>query len=238
MRQLLSILATVAIGAGYMTAQTIKPMTATVDDYLPLLESAGYMTFPFDLSALSDKRYTITVNIREYENGEIKSANALPWEPTYSNMQLISDFDKEQQALIAREVMADPDRGIYSLAEKINIGFHPIADSLQTVFLDIQNMGSMSYKLKLKAVRNPSNDTEQYLYGYRPFRMPDTITAGEFIPLVLAGSFWFDKDFNVIRFCGENTIEPDLSSNIVSSIPHYYVVGIKITPADSDNKQI
>lgn len=235
MRHLLSLLAAAAIGSGYMTAQTIKPMEASVEDYLPLLESAGYMTFPFDLSALSDKRYTITVNIREYENGEIKSANALPWEPTYSNMQLISDFDKEQQALIAREVMADPDRGIYSLAEKINIGFHPIADSLQTVFLDIQNMGSMSKKLKLKAVT--SHNIEQYVYGYRPFRMPDTIKAGEFIPLVLAGSYWYDKDHNVTRFCGDNMIEPDLSSEIVSYIPHFYVIGIKITPADNDNKK-
>ncbi len=235
MRQLLSILATVAIGAGYMTAQTIKPMTATVDDYLPLLESAGYHTFPFDLSALSDKKYLITFNIREYEDGEMKSANALLWEPKYSNMLLLSDFDEEQQALISREDMADPDRGIYSLSEKINIGFLPVVDSLQTVFLDIQNMGSMSKKLKLKAVT--SHNIEQYVYGYRPFRMPDTIKAGEFIPLVLAGSYWYDKDHNVTRFCGDNMIEPDLSSEIVSYIPHFYVIGIKITPADNDNKK-
>ncbi|MBR4729229.1 MAG: DUF5041 domain-containing protein, partial [Prevotella sp.] len=28
------------------------------------------------------------------------------------------------------------------------------------------------------------------------------------------------------RFCGENTIKPDLSSDILKYVPHYYIIGV------------
>ena len=51
---------------------------------------------------------------------------------------------------------------------------------------------------------------------------------GKVIPLVLFGSYWYEKETGVSRFCGEQFIKPDFSSDIIKSIPHFYVFGIKI----------
>lgn len=84
--------------------------------------------------------------------------------------------------------MADADKGIYSLAERIDIGLFPP----------------------------------------RPFKL-QPFKEGEFIPLMLVGSIWWDSEFNLFRFCGESVIDPDLSSDIVKFIPHYYVIGVEAT---------
>ena len=47
-------------------------------------------------------------------------------------------------------------------------------------------------------------------------------------PLVLFGSYWYEQETGVSRFCGEKVINPDLSSDIIKSIPHFYVLGIRI----------
>lgn len=69
---------------------------------------------------------------------------------------------------------------------------------------------------------------EEYMYDYRPFKV-GAIQLGEFIPLVLFGSYWYDEEAGFFRFCGEDELEPDLSSKMVASIPHYYVLGICVT---------
>ena len=46
---------------------------------------------------------------------------------------------------------------------------------------------------------------------------------------MLVGSFWWDPEFEVFRFCGDNVIEPDLSSGIIKNTPHYYVIGMVAT---------
>jgi hypothetical protein len=43
----------------------------------------------------------------------------------------------------------------------------------------------------------------------------------------LFGSSWYDERFNIYRFCGENEINPDMSSEILKDVPHYYVIGVK-----------
>ena len=71
-------------------------------------------------------------------------------------------------------------------------------------------------------------DHSTYMYESRPFELPLNVETGQFIPLVLYGSYWYDADSEVDRFCGENFISPDLSSDIIKFIPHFYVIGIKI----------
>ncbi|MDE6633830.1 MAG: DUF5041 domain-containing protein [Bacteroidaceae bacterium] len=47
---------------------------------------------------------------------------------------------------------------------------------------------------------------------------------------MILGSVWYDKDAGVFRFCGEKEINPDMSSQILRYIPHYYVIGIEVNP--------
>lgn len=44
---------------------------ATLEDYMPLLENAGYMAYAFDISGLLDTMYTIKVQVREFEDGKV-----------------------------------------------------------------------------------------------------------------------------------------------------------------------
>ncbi len=66
------------------------------------------------------------------------------------------------------------------------------------------------------------------MYQSRPFELTAPFEKGKFIPLVLYGSYWYEPANGGCRFCGDNEIKPDLSSDIVKNIPHFFVFGIKI----------
>ena len=66
------------------------------------------------------------------------------------------------------------------------------------------------------------------MYDYFPFTVSE-LKLGEFMPLVMFGSYWFDEEAGFYRFCGESELEADLSSKILSLIPHYYIIGMTVT---------
>ena len=76
----------------------------------------------------------------------------------------------------------------------------------------------------------PSNTfADKYVYSYvsKPFELTMSLEKDTFIPLVCYCSFWYDAEDKVTRCWGENFIKPDLSSDILKNVPHYYVLGIK-----------
>ncbi len=214
-------------------AQDLHPLPATADDYISLLQKSGYDAYAFDIADLADKRHKITFQIREYDNGQLVSSNILPWEPTYDNIRYVTDFSEEARADVDPEKMADPERGIYSMARRLKIGFVPEADSVKTVEMTVENMGSAYGRLNLKPQTVRETGKKFYAYVTRPFTT-GKIGYGDFTPLVLIGSVWWDEQFGVHRFCGENEISPDLSSDIVAHIPHFYVIGACIKAANND----
>ncbi|MCL2502285.1 MAG: DUF5041 domain-containing protein, partial [Bacteroidales bacterium] len=70
------------------------------------------------------------------------------------------------------------------------------------------------------------SDKAFFSYNTRPFKISE-FKEDEFIPLILLGSSWYDERYNVFRFCGEKQIEPDMSSEILKDVPHYYVIGVR-----------
>ena len=91
----------------------------------------------------------------------------------------------------------------------------------------VENIGALKKSLALKP-QTVSPGKEEYMYDYFPFKV-DKIQLGEFIPLVMLGSYWFDEEAGFFRFCGEDELEADLSSKILSLVPHYYVFGMSVT---------
>lgn len=116
------------------------------------------------------------------------------------------------------------------IEEKLVIGLSPSSnDSTYVYSFQSVGGGGINGTLKLQPIYAPEMPTEQsYRYESRPFELVSPVEAGKFIPLVLFGSFWYEPETGVSRFCGENLIKPDLTSEIVKSIPHFYVLGIKI----------
>lgn len=116
------------------------------------------------------------------------------------------------------------------IEEKLVIGLSPSSNDSTYVY-SFQSVGGSGINgtLKLQPIYAPEMPTEQsYRYESRPFELVSPVEEGKFIPLVLFGSFWYEPETGVSRFCGENLIKPDLTSEIVKSIPHFYVLGIKI----------
>jgi hypothetical protein len=119
---------------------------------------------------------------------------------------------------------------IMSLGKKLIIGFMPSDnDSIASFHFNFGENRGFSSRLKLQPTFAPENPEEKwYMYQSRPFELTASIEKGKFIPLVLYGSYWYDPKACCCRFCGDNEIKPDLSSDIVEFIPHFFVLGIKI----------
>lgn len=117
-----------------------------------------------------------------------------------------------------------------SLDEKLVIGFTPSAgDSTVVYMFEFSEGRGFNGRLNLKPIYAPEEPTKsRYSYESRPFKLVAPFEKGKIIPLVLYGSYWYEPETGASRFCGEKVIMPDLSSDIVKSIPHYYVLGIRI----------
>ena len=118
----------------------------------------------------------------------------------------------------------------FPIGDKLVIGFAPSSNDSTYVY-SFQSVGGGGFNatLKLQPVFAPEMPSKQaYRYESRPFELVAPVEMGKFIPLVLFGSYWYEKETGVSRFCGEKQINPDLSSDIIKSIPHYYVLGIRI----------
>ena len=118
----------------------------------------------------------------------------------------------------------------FPIGEKLVIGFAPSSnDSTYVYSYQSDGGGGFNATLKLQPVFAPEMPTKQaYRYESRPFELVSPVETDKVIPLVLFGSYWYEQETGVSRFCGDKQIKPDLSSEIIKSIPHYYVLGIKI----------
>ncbi|MBQ9640903.1 MAG: DUF5041 domain-containing protein [Bacteroidaceae bacterium] len=119
---------------------------------------------------------------------------------------------------------------VMSLDKKLIIGFRPSDnDSTANYLFHFGENRCFGGRLKLNPIFDPEKPEDKwYMYDSRPFELVPPFEKGKFIPLVLYGSYWYDPKAGGCRFCGDSTIKPDLSSDIVKYIPHYYVLGIKI----------
>lgn len=117
-----------------------------------------------------------------------------------------------------------------NLGEKLVIGFAPSGNDSTAIYtFNFSEGRGFNGRLNLRAIYAPEAPTQsRYSYESRPFELVPPFEKGKIIPLVLYGSYWYEPETGVSRFCGESIIKPDLSSDIVKSIPHFYVLGIKI----------
>ncbi|MGN1210904.1 MAG: DUF5041 domain-containing protein [Candidatus Cryptobacteroides sp.] len=219
-----------------INAQEIKKIDASLQDYVELLNTKGYLSIPFDVSFLKDSTYIFTFEVKEYTGGQETEISSQKY-GSLKNRTMVSDLmwrerSKEEMEEI-KHYSCDYENGVYSCAEKIMIGFTPNdADTVAYARISVENMGAMSVSMKLKPVDRPLYEKPLYQYLPRPFK-PSKFEEGKFIPLVLYCSFWYDARFNIVRCCGEKEIDPLMTSEILKDSPHYYVIGVRITKGDS-----
>ena len=200
MEQKFFIIALLALIALVGRAQELRTNEPTLDDYLQLLNAKGYIAYSFDMKDFKDK--SVEPVVMEYANGK---------------------ETKEAKDILGFSLS-------FPIEEKLVIGFAPSSNDSTYVY-SFQSIGGGGFNatLKLQPVYAPEMPTEQsYRYESRPFELTSPVEMGKLIPLVLFGSYWYEPETGVSRFCGESLIKPDLSSEIIKSIPHFYILGIKI----------
>ncbi len=210
-----------------VSAQSVKPQEATMNDYLPLLQASGYQVYSFDISEFLDDTYHFTFKIKEYVNRE--EVNSDQRNSVFPNRRMVAEFPEDSQKRILEKGMADDsEKGVYKLAKKLTIGFMPSkVDSTQSLRINMENMGESGRLLKLKPLKSPDSDKLFYHYESRPFTL-EKFEEGKFIPLVFFASYWLDEKFGFFRFCGAMEVSPTLESEYVEETPHFYVIGVEI----------
>lgn len=226
MKRILSIAAFALAAWSTLSAQALKPVKPDFDAYVSLLQADGYDVQSFDLSALSDSTYSFMLIVREYENGKMIHDGYERFIYPLRNRNMLSRFSEEDQKTVKPEDMADAARGIYSLGTRLNLGLSPLNDSTLRVSMEIPEIGAAYQQISLRPQAHPKTGTIQHNYSNRPFTAP-VFHSDTFIPLMLVGSAWYDPHIEMFRFCGESEIAPDLSSEILSHVPHFYVIGVE-----------
>ena len=206
--------------------QQIKNKNIELDDLISLLGASGYELFSYDITEMLNERYDITIVRKEFENGkEISNSNL----NTLPNKMLLTDFPETtlQEVFDAGLSIIDAETQAIAHAEKISFGFYPSGnDSTKFMKINIPNISSMSLPLKLRSLLAKDLGKKYYSYNTRPFKLK-TFETDKLIPLILFGSSWYNEQFDTFQFCGEREIEPDMSSEILKNVPHYYVIGVK-----------
>lgn len=211
------------------SADTLGRIEPDLSDWVSMLEWDGYHINAFDISQLTDTTWNIEFQIREYAGDSLVTSNKVGYRFVFPNRRMVTDFPEELRSKIKESDMYSPEKGIYTAAEKITLSVKPQNDKHQLpVRISVVGMGSYSQTLLLQPIEDKAADREVYWYEPRPFTT-DGFKEGEFTPLLLIGSAWYDPEFKIVRFCGEDEIDPEFKANILKDIPHYYVVGAIFT---------
>lgn len=185
----------------------MKVVEPDMTDVIRTLEVAGYQFYSFDLSSLRDKTYEIEAFLKETDS----TGTTQIFRVNFGTIDLTP---------------SDKENGQHREAGRVSVAVVPTnADSVRRLSVSIGKNGGITPKVDLRPLER---DTKNYHYQSRPFQLAE-FQPGEDIPLMLYGSAWYDEKAKVHRFCGEREIAPDLSTEIVKDIPHYYTVGIRLT---------
>ena len=180
-----------------LSAQEIKTVPMTLDDFLPFLEMTGYSFHHFNLSALAEPTLKVRLICQTWENQELVSEESLF---SFSGKkELTIAVVPSQQDTLGRLVFVVPG----GMQSAMNYPRKPLffpSDPETPVYM---------------------YGTRPFMPG-----TPDLQEPG-FIPILLYGSGWVDRRYGIIRFCGEKEIDPQLTGTMLKYLPHYYIFGLR-----------
>lgn len=229
MKKLATLLCVVAL-FGPLRAQDslrVTPQPIQLEDVVDVLEMNGISIHRFDLRPLLKTHYNVSFYVDEYRHAE-KQGRVHSF-MFGSNIGSVTEYPEEQWEAVRQEHHLAPNESEFDYIKSVTLTLQVKDDSLATISVGSPGVGRMSKSsLKLYPVEGYTQAVN-YMYDSRPFRL-ESVTDGDMveIPLVFFGSGWYDKRFNVTRFCGESEIDPQLQAEIVKDVPHAYVVGMRL----------
>lgn len=216
------------LSAGIADAQEKIPQVVKsepqLEDIYTVLETMDIYLFRFDLKQFLNQTYTVNVYVDEYEKGKApKQAHLVGLGKNILSLDVVPEEEREA----FRQIKRVPEgKNEWEEIKEMSLYLRKSNDStaICTVNVPESRRGGTSLKLK------PIEKYGSYIYFPRPFKLQETkeTEKGHFkIPLLLYGSAWLDKKYEIIRFCGEKEIDPEMKAKILEDLPHYYVIGIE-----------
>ena len=137
-----------------LRAQEVKPIEASIEDYIALLNQNG-----FDISPMKEVTYQVLFEVREYVAGNPEPVSVQPYGIGLKNRTMVKEFFwrelSEEEVAEIKVSSVDYENGVYSRSEKITVGFLPCEnDSTEVGRLYLENQGSA-------ARTNPSEELKK-----------------------------------------------------------------------------
>lgn len=85
----------------------------------------------------------------------------------------------------------------------------------------------ISTPLAFQGQKSPDGEVN-YNCEVRPFKRDGSKINDDFYPLVLIGSYWYDAEDKLFRFCGSSEISSNLDDDVMKQIPEYYIIGVRL----------
>lgn len=197
-------------------AQNEKPEYSnpeiTLDDMSAILQTLNMDLFKFGVNLPEDNNYKVCLYLEEYAEKEIINEKTI-----WCTSSPYTIYDNEERALQpfdgARFIIKN-DENIFLLNIRMGDFVHP------------------QYKIEIDSI---------YPYKHLPkrFKISNTTLSEGKTPLVMIGSFWEselpdgqtlpDGSNKILRFCMENELSPDFSSEAFNEMPHHYIIGLNVT---------
>lgn len=193
-----------------------------LSDVCNVLATLNIHVFRFDLQAFLQNVYTVALYIDEYEYGQ--SPRRIRTIRLGKNIRDLNEVPADKREAFRRLKQIPEDRTTWEDIREIALYLTKPNDSTVVFTVDVPDVMQARHIAPLRPVAG----TRRIFYQVRPFSFAATEASERpVVPLLLYGSGWMDEAHNVIRFCGEKEIDPALQAQIVSKLPHYYVVGLE-----------
>lgn len=99
----LIIFGAMMIASTTLRAQEVKPIEASIEDYIALLNQNGYQAYSFDISPMKDATYQVQFEVREYVADNPEPVSVQPYGRGFKSRTMVKDFMwriKEMLALV------------------------------------------------------------------------------------------------------------------------------------------
>ena len=208
----------------------VKSVEPRLEDVYNVLNDLGIYVFRFDLSSFLDDVYEVEGYVAEYKKNR-------PTENVHTfqlgnNIGFLDDIPEEHQQEIRDAYQIPKGENHWDKIKDLTICIRHTdkKDSTANIKFSSTGLGTMSRSFKLQ----PITRWGIYQYESRPFLLlAEEKEEYREIPLILYGSWWEEPGTTIYRFCGERKIDPELQSEILKHIPHYYLIGIRMKKKNS-----
>lgn len=221
---LIGLLATVLLPLAAQKKERSVEIIYPTDNVYNIFDAMGVKIAHFDLSALRDETYKLSLYIDEYLNGE-KLERVFEGYIIGNNWQELPKDADQRKEFIKKKNLDVPRKATRWHIDKMSIYLVPKNDSISKIVIRTPRRNTIK-EVRLQAV--PQYYYKLIRYDFRPFAIaPLTDQQRQEIPLAIYNSFWFDPKIDICRSC-YGDITASMSEDVFTLSPHYYVIGIRL----------